>query len=123
MYIKRHCRLARLYRLVQYDSRMKIGIGTLFSFLFLAIIGCHGVHEDVFSEKYPFSLTLQEGIYDLYWNFSTVDETIHFAVKVKTTGWVGFGISPNGQMPGSDVIIAWVDGEKAYFHVSKAYYM
>ena len=67
-----------------------------------------------------FSLTLQEGIYDLYWNFSTVDETIHFAVKVKTTGWVGFGISPNGQMPGSDVIIAWVDGEKAYFQVSEA---
>ena len=104
------------------DSRMKFGIGTLFSFLFgLAIIGCHGVHGDVFSEKYPFSLTLQEGIYDLYWNFSTVDETIHFAVKVNTTGWVGFGISPNGQMPGSDVIIAWVDGDEAYFHVSKVY--
>ena len=93
---------------------------TLFCFLFLAISGCHGVHEDFFAEKYPFSLTLQEEIYDLYWNFSTVEETIHFAVKVKTTGWVGFGISPNGQMPGSDVIIAWVDGEKAYFQVSEA---
>ena len=78
---------------------MNYAIGRLFCFLFLVIIGCHGVREDVFAEKYPlgpFSLTLHEGIYELYWNFSTVDETIHFAVKVKTTGWVGFGISPNG---------------------------
>ena len=70
------------------------------------------------AEKYPFSTTLHEGYYYLYWNFSSTDETIQFAVRVKTTGWVGFGISPNGQMPGSDVVIGWVDGQKSYFHVS-----
>ena len=76
---------------------------------------CLGDH---LTEKYPFTTTLSEGYYYLFWNFSTTDETIQFAVRVKTTGWVGFGISPNGQMPGSDVIIGWIDGQKSYFHVS-----
>ncbi|XP_065897525.1 putative DBH-like monooxygenase protein 2 isoform X2 [Dysidea avara] len=31
------------------------------------------------------------------------------AVRVQTTGWIGLGFSPNGQMPGSDVVIGWVD--------------
>ena len=38
-----------------------------------------------------------------------MEETISFAVHVNTTGWVGFGLSPNGQMPNSDVVIGWVD--------------
>ena len=29
-------------------------------------------------------------------------------VSANTTGWVGFGVSPNGQMPRSDVVIGWV---------------
>ena len=70
-----------------------------------------------FRERYPFFISLSNGNYEMYWSFSSADETIQFAVRVKTTGWVGFGISPNGQMPGSDVIIGWVDGNKAYFHV------
>ena len=45
-------------------------------------------------------------------------ETITFAVRVQTTGWVGFGLSPNGQMPNSDVVIGWVKGEESYFDVS-----
>ncbi len=77
---------------------------------------CLGAHH--FAERYPFSVTLSENEYYLYWNFSQTDETIQFAVSVKTTGWVGFGISPNGQMPGSDVVIGWVDGDESYFHVS-----
>ena len=48
--------------------------------------------------------------YTLHWNFDRANENISFAVRVKTTGWVGFGISPNGQMPQSDVVIGWVDG-------------
>ena len=65
-------------------------------YLTIAIDVCQGDHEPAeedFARKYPFSVTLHEGFYHLYWNFSTVDETIQFAVKVKTTGWVGFGIS------------------------------
>ena len=74
------------------------------------------------SDIYPFKTTLNTeadgGLYELFWNFDHDTETISFAVRVQTTGWVGLGISPNGQMPNSDVIIGWVtdDGENV-FHV------
>ena len=59
---------------------------------------------------YRFSATLDpNGLYELYWNYNLTLQTISFAVRVQTTGWVGFGVSPNGQMPGSDVVIGWVD--------------
>ena len=74
--------------------------------------------------SYPFKATLNTaengGLYELYWNFDNDAETISFAVRVQTTGWVGFGLSPNGQMPNSDVVIGWVtdDGETV-FHVRR----
>ena len=72
--------------------------------------------------KYPFSRVLydEEGqYYDFHWNFDIAAETIHFAVNVSTAGWIGFGVSPTGQMPGSDVVIGWVaDDGTTYFHVS-----
>ena len=73
--------------------------------------------------SYLFKATLnteaEGGLYELYWNFDNNTETISFAVRVQTSGWVGFGLSPNGQMPDSDVVIGWVtaDGE-TMFHVS-----
>ena len=80
-----------------------------------------GAHVEL-SSKYPFQKVLldeQGQFYELYWNYSVAAGTIHFAVNVSTTGWVGFGVSPNGQMPGSDVVIGWVaTGGKSYFHVS-----
>ena len=58
-------------------------------------------------------------MYYLYWSFDLVAETISFAVCVQTTGWCGVGLSPNGQMPGSDVVIGWVDESgDVTFHVS-----
>ena len=69
-------------------------------------------------EEYRFSAILDDG-YKLHWNFDLEQETIAFAVNVSTTGWVGFGLSPNGQMPGSDVVIGWVDNNgNTQFHVS-----
>ena len=69
-------------------------------------------------EEYRFSATLDEG-YTLHWNFDLERQTIAFAVNVSTTGWVGFGFSPNGQMPQSDVVIGWVDNDgNTQFHVS-----
>ena len=77
------------------------------------------------SETYPFMVTLNTedngGLYELYWTFDNAAETISFAVRVQTTGWVGFGLSPNGQMPNSDVVIGWVDNGVTFFHVSSAY--
>ena len=73
-------------------------------------------HTDL-SEKYPLRAELHEK-YILYWTFDKAAENITFAVRVQTTGWVGFGVSPNGQMPQSDVVIGWVDGTGNSFQVS-----
>ena len=76
------------------------------------------------SATYPFNTTLNTedngGLYELYWTFDNAAETISFAVRVQTTGWVGFGLSPNGQMPNSDVVIGWVDNGQTFFRVSSA---
>ena len=78
-----------------------------------------GGHADL--SKYPFSRVLydDEGqYYGLHWNFNIAAKTIHFAVNVSTSGWVGFGVSPTGQMPGSDVVIGWIaENGNIYFHV------
>ena len=81
-----------------------------------------GVAAHDLEASYPFSAVLfddQGQYYGLHWNFTRSTETIYFAVNVSTTGWIGFGLSPNGQMPGSDVVIGWVSnaGEN-FFHVS-----
>ena len=68
--------------------------------------------------SYEFNATLMQDRYWLYWSFDKTTENIFFAVKARTNGWIGFGLSPNGQMPGSDVIIGWIDGNTPYFHVS-----
>ncbi len=56
--------------------------------------------------------------YHLKWKTNDKTDTISFLVEVKTKGWVGFGISPNGGMKNSDIVIGWVtDDGKTYFHV------
>ena len=37
---------------------------------------------------------------------------------MQTKGYVGFGISPNGNMNASDVVIGWVKDGHTYFSVS-----
>lgn len=87
---------------------------------FLLLFTSVAESDQALSENYAFSATLSEGDYSLYWTFDQAAKTIAFAVRVQTMGWVGFGLSPNGQMPGSDVVIGWVDStnNKPYFHVS-----
>ena len=71
------------------------------------------------SSTYQFSAKLHER-YTLFWSINNDAQTIRFAVRVRTTGWVGFGLSPNGQMPQSDVVIGWVDSAgRSYFDVSR----
>ena len=71
------------------------------------------------SQKYKFIASLSGDDYVLYWNIDRQSKQIEFGVNVSTTGWVGFGLSHNGQMPGSDVVIGWVDNTgEVTFHVS-----
>ena len=75
--------------------------------------------------SFPFSSTLAtdpatgQSLYQLYWTFDNTQKTIKFNVVVRTTGWVGFGLSPDGGMVGSDVIIGWIASDgSSHFHVS-----
>ena len=67
-------------------------------------------------EGFTHSLELDPGVYTLYWKFD--DDSVTFEIHVESLGYVGFGISPNGGMTGSDVIIAWVQDDQTWFAVS-----
>ena len=87
---------------------MLLGTVVAFSLFVLTVSGAHDL-----SQEYRFSATLDpDGQYKLYWNYNLTTQTISFAVRVQTIGWVGFGISPNGGMVGSDVVIGWVEGDR-----------
>nr|XP_061842955.1 DBH-like monooxygenase protein 2 homolog isoform X1 [Nerophis lumbriciformis] len=55
----------------------------------------------------------------LKWGFSDVQRQITLKFIVKTTGWIGFGLSPNGDMTGADLVMGGVDSNRTYF---KDYY-
>ncbi len=93
----------------------------MFVYIFAVAILCTAAHgEEDLNTRYRFQHVLDdEGLYVLHWSFDLEAGTIAFAVNVSTTGWVGFGLSPNGQMPLSDVVIGWVDDQgETQFQVS-----
>ena len=57
-----------------------------------------------------------EGKYIVHWKFNA--SHITFEVHVETHGYIGFGISPNGDMPHSDVVVGWVKNGTTFFSVS-----
>lgn len=65
-------------------------------------------HQNL-SANYDFSVTLKEDKFWLYWSFNKTTQNISFAVRANTTGWVGFALSPDGHMPGSDIVMGWID--------------
>ena len=102
-------------------TEMKLLVITLLAALLVARLQTtQGTHD--LSASYRFSAALDpNGQYELYWNYNLTAGTISFALRVQTTGWVGFGLSPNGQMPGSDVVIGWVDSNGGvHFHVRES---
>jgi len=62
--------------------------------------------KDMPTANFHFHVQLDEN-YTLHWDFD--DTHIMFETVVKTNGYIGFGISPNGKMYPSDVVVAWVD--------------
>ena len=63
------------------------------------------------TNKYTFHLSLDDN--ENYWLFWSVDHAagdIEIAVQANTAGWVGFGLSPDGRMPNSDIVTGWVNG-------------
>ena len=76
--------------------------------LFIVQINAH-THDEL-SSQYTYSVQLDnEGRYTMFYTYDEDLSILRIAVLVQTTGWIGLGISPNGQMPGSDVVMGWVD--------------
>ena len=64
------------------------------------------------TDDYMFSTTLnQDPEYVLHWSVDLEEEEVRFALEVESTGWIGLGISENGQMIGSDVFTTWIDDQ------------
>ena len=61
------------------------------------------------TDKYADSIDLVTEKYKLYWN--TTDTHLIAEIHCLTSSWVGFGLSPNGNMDKSDVIIAWIESD------------
>ena len=67
----------------------------------------------------PFMVYLdQDHLVCLKWRFDNPQGNIAFKLIVNTTGWVGFGLSPNGGMQGSDIVIGGLGPGGSYFTVS-----
>jgi hypothetical protein len=102
-------------------THLKTAIEMYSSFFLLSLVlVCNGINHyyngntTALGSKYPFHIALSTDPtyqYDLYWKVDLEEEMIEFAVNVSTSGWIGFGLSPNGQMPGSDVLIGWISDD------------
>ncbi|XP_052090829.1 DBH-like monooxygenase protein 1 homolog [Mytilus californianus] len=66
------------------------------------------------TERFLLHETLDHlGNYHVFWKFNKTHIT--FEVHVKTRGYFGFGISPNGKMYPSDVVVGWVKDGVPHF--------
>ena len=69
--------------------------------------------------RYPNFLVLISKTYELYWNYTEGNSRLDIAMRVKTTGWVGLGVSEKGSMVNSDLAVGWVtDHGTIYLYVS-----
>lgn len=69
------------------------------------------------ASSYDHSETLDgDGDVRFYWTYDSGSARLDMAVDVNTTGWVGFGFSPNGDMIGSDVLLGWWRNGTAHAH-------
>ena len=60
-------------------------------------------------DNFMFSTFLEENHqFKLYWSHSDSD-VIDIGIEVNSTGWIAVGLSPNGGMEHSDIMIGWVD--------------
>ena len=72
------------------------------------------------SETFSGSASLvKDDVYHLFWKND--DTSITFEVHAKVKGWVGFGLSPNGGMPNSDIVIGWVKDGVSCFQVRQTF--
>ena len=63
------------------------------------------------SDGFDYNTYIDENqLFKLYWT-DLENDIIEFGIEVSSTGWIALGISPNGQMPNSDIALGWVDDD------------
>ena len=96
-----------LYNLSGIGLPGNLGYAMVLLFLLCGVRSTVKGQDPKLLENFEGYVELESG-YDLHWSVQD-DENITFAVRVKTTGWIGFGLSMNGNFFGSDVIMGWID--------------
>lgn len=67
----------------------------LFGLFLFGIQSSNGLSSPLVTfTSYNHSVELQANVSDLFWSVDETKGTILFELHVKTTGWIGFGISP-----------------------------
>ena len=65
--------------------------------------------DTTLSANYVNCKVLSNNNYELYWTYNEATADLRIAVRVRTSGWLGLGISPDGGMKDSDIAIGWVE--------------
>ena len=66
----------------------------------------------------------RDGKYNLEWTVTEEKSNIVFQITVETLGYAGLGISPDGAMPKSDIVVAEiVDGEDIVLNVKSSIFI
>ena len=82
---------------------------------YLFLLAILFINKIVAKLHWEHSVDLDEN-YRLLWTIQ--GHEITFEVRVKTLGYIGFGFSPDGRLPGSDIVIGWADRKEIHFQVS-----
>ncbi len=96
------------------DGRLKWAAKSM-SFVFIFL--CFLFHPCLSQDEVAFgrSIVLDDS-FSLFWNNDDASR-VTFEIRAETLGYVAIGFSPNGDMPNSDIFLAWVDeAGVAHFH-------
>ena len=67
--------------------------------------------DTTLSASYVNCKVLSSNHYELYWTYNEATVDLRIAAHVRTSGWLGLGISPDGGMKDSDIAIGWVGAD------------
>lgn len=106
--------------------------GSFYLFLALNVICCETRNVEKYIEKFRLNQDLNgtakiysgaqslgpEATFEIAWEIDMEKETISIAIIAETAGYVGFGLSSEGNMIGADMLIAGVQNDGTpYFAV------
>ena len=86
----------------------------------LIVLAVPAIGQNMFSNM----IVLNNGNYNISWNFNSSSDTVDFLVEAKTTGWVGFGlavIAPNNMLNYDVAVGGVLSNGTGYLKVNKRF--